>query len=235
MKNKLGDLVVKRRRSPGAKLVIAGVSVLVLLVAGGLLYTHGLSSAGFDRLSVARQQQELQEQIRGLKAENQELRDGLARAQLALQMDQTAYHELDKSLKGSAQEIVKLREELNFYRNIISPANKVAGLQIQRLDIARTESENQYHYKLVLVQSLRNEQTVTAQVTLEVRGDQEGKETLVRFPEPNERPIHVKFRYFQDVEGQLRLPKNFKPQRIKVHVAPGNADAVEQQYNWPNV
>lgn len=234
MKNKLGDLVVKRRLSPSVKLAIAGAAVLVLLVAGGLIYTHGLTSAGFDRLSVAQKQQELHEQIRTLKAENQELRDSLARAQLALQMDQTAYQDLDKALKNSSQEIVKLREELNFYRNIISPGNKSGSLQIQRLDIARADIEDQYRYKLVLVQSMKNENRVTGHVKLEVTGEQDGREALLHFPEAG-KAIQINFRYFQDVEGQLRLPKNFKPQRIRVQVIQGNAQPVEQQYAWPNV
>lgn len=233
MKNKLGDLVVKRRLAPSIRLAIAGAAVLSLLAAGGFIYSYGLTSAGFDRLSVAQKQQEQQEQIRKLKAENQELRDSLARAQLALQMDQTAYQDLDKSLKNSSQEIVKLREELNFYRNIMASDSK-GGLQIQRLDIARADSANQYRYKLVLVQPMKNDYRITGHVKLEIKGEQEGKETSVQFPGAG-KTIQINFRYFQDIEGQLNLPNNFRPQRIRVQVIPGNGEPVEQQYSWPNV
>ena len=63
----------------------------------------------------------------------QQLREEGARAQRTIQMDQAAYQELDKSLKTSAQEIVALSEEVNFYRNIIWPVDKKSGLRIQNL------------------------------------------------------------------------------------------------------
>ncbi|NIO41968.1 MAG: hypothetical protein GTO41_18460, partial [Burkholderiales bacterium] len=65
--------------------------------------------AGFERLSASRQQQDLENQVARLKAENQSLQEALARAERTLQMDQTAYQELDGSLKASNLEITKLR------------------------------------------------------------------------------------------------------------------------------
>jgi hypothetical protein len=44
----------------------------------------------------------------------------------------------------------------------------------------------------------------------------------------------VNFKYFQDIEGQFELPKNFKPRRIKVNVTPSaGAPPVEENYPWP--
>lgn len=86
---KTGELIVKPRYSPRVKLFIVGVIVVVLLVTGGVIYNHGLSMAGYERLSASRQQQDLQNQVARLQAESQSLREALARAERALQMDQT--------------------------------------------------------------------------------------------------------------------------------------------------
>lgn len=234
MTRKIGELVVKPRQSPKLKLFVAAVLVLVVIGTGGAIYNHGLSTAGFDRLAVSRHQQDLLDQIQKLKAENQDLRDGLARAQLALQMDQTAYTELDGSLKNSAQEITKLREELSFYRNIISPPNKISGLQIQRLDIQKAAGDNQFNYKLVLIQALKHDHMVGGHVRLEIQGEQNGGATVVNIPGAGEKPVQVSFRYFQDVEGSFRLTPAFKPLRVKVTVATGGGSAIaEQTYPWP--
>ncbi len=189
--------------------------------------------AGFDRSFTLNRNRELQDEIKRLKSENQELREGLARAQRDVQMGQTTYQELDRSLKASAEEIVKLREELSFYRNIISPANKVAGLQIQSLNIEPTATENRYRYKLVLIQALKHDRLVYGKVRFEVRGTQQGKDALLNFPEAVDKPINVNFKYFQDIEGVLQLPSNFKPVEVKISVMRPNDEAVEQTYSWP--
>jgi outer membrane murein-binding lipoprotein Lpp len=233
---KTGELVVKPRYSPRVKLFIAGVIVVVLLVTGGVIYNHGLSMAGYQRLSASRQQQDLQNQVARLQAENQSLREALARAERALQMDQTAYQDLDRSLKASSREIVQLREELNFYRNIISPPNKQSGLRIQSLKLeSAANAKNTYRYKMVLIQALKHDRKIRGKARFEISGLRAGETTVLRFPQPTDKPIDFNFKYFQDLEGQFKLPVDFEPQWVKVNVTSRgrNAQTVEQTYPWP--
>ena len=232
--NKPGELIIKQRYSPHMKLLLAVVAAVALLGGAGFIYNYGLHSAGFERDSAQQSQQSLQEEVRKLQAEGRELQESLARAQRTIQMDQAAYQDLDKSLKASAQEIVKLREELNFYRNIISPADKKSGLRIQNLYIEPAGGANQYRYKMVLIQALKHDHTVQGRAVIEISGMQVGEDTLLRFPAANERPIHVSFKYFQDIEGKLELPRNFQPKRIKVLIVTfGGTSLAEATYAWP--
>jgi hypothetical protein len=229
-----GELVVKPRLSSRTKLLLAGGTVTAVILAGSWIYNYGLSTAGFERLSAVQEQDRLKEEIRRRTAENAELREQLAQAQRSVQMNDTAFQELDRALKNSAQEIVKLREELNFYRNIISPADKKSGLRIQNLLIEPTGTANQYRYKLVLIQALKHEHTINGSASFEITGTAGGQDSTISIPGANERAIKVNFKYFQDIEGQFELPKNFKPRRIKVNVAPtGGAQPVEETYAWP--
>lgn len=229
-----GELVVKPRLSSRAKLLVAGGTLTVVVVAAGWIYNYGLSMAGFERSTAAEEQQKLAKEISQRNAENQELRESLARAQRSVQMNETAFQELDRALKASAQEIVKLREELNFYRNIISPADKKVGLRIQNLHIEPVGTTNQYRYKLVLIQALKHEHTINGSATFEVMGAQGGQDSTIAIPGAGDRPIKVSFKYFQDIEGKFELPKNFKARRIKVNVVPsGGGQAVEESYAWP--
>jgi hypothetical protein len=222
------------------KLFVAGLLAVVAIATGGALYNHGLNMAGFDKMSAYERQQGLKDEMGRLKDENLELRESLARAQRALQMDQTAYQELDQSLKESSKEILKLREELNFYRNIISPANNVGGLQIQSLHIERSadsNAKNEYRYRLVLVQALKHDHQVYGRAKLNVIGMQAGAEVTLVYPETADKPIDLNFKYFQDVDGVIKLPRNFKPTRVKVNVTTTGADAqtVDQVYTWPQL
>ncbi|MCH6583527.1 MAG: hypothetical protein IH808_11030 [Proteobacteria bacterium] len=237
---KTGELIVKPRYSPRVKLFIAGLIVVVLLVTSGVIYNHGLSMAGFESLTALRQQQGLQEVVAQLKQDNQALRDSLARAERSLQMDQTAYQDLDRSLKVSSQAIVRLREELNFYRNIISPPNKKSGLHIQSLKLEAagddgTTAISKYHYKMVLIQALNHDRKISGKARFEINGVQGGKNTTIRFPQAADKPISFNFKYFQDLEGQIELPQNFEPRTIKVNVTSRGRDAqsIEQIYPWP--
>src|SRR3989338_6052191 len=234
--NKPGELVIKQRYSPRIKLLLAVILTLALLASAGLIYNYGLNRAGFERQSAEQTQQTLQDEMRKLREEGRELQEALARAQRTSQMDQAAYQDLDKSLKASAQEIVKLREELNFYRNIISPADKKSGLRIQTLSIEPAGGTNQYRYKLVLIQALKHESTVQGRASFEISGMQVGEDVVVKVPTANERPIPVNFKYFQDIEGKLELPRNFQPKRVKVTITtPGGTSMAEATYNWPEV
>lgn len=232
--NKPGELIIKQRYSPRMKLLLAVIAAVTLLGSAGFIYNYGLNRAGFERQSAEQTQQTLQDDMRKLHDENQGLQESLARAQRTIQMDQAAYQDLDKSLKASAQEIVKLREELNFYRNIISPADKKSGLRIQNLYIEPAGGTNQYRYKLVLIQALKHESVIQGRAILEISGMQVGEDTLLRFPSTNERPILVNFKYFQDIEGKLELPRNFQPKRIKVYITTsGGTSMAEATYAWP--
>lgn len=232
-RTKTGELVVKRRLPSRTKLLLSIGVALGLTLSAGWIYNYGLSMAGFARDSADQEQSRLQQALDRRDAENRELRESLARAQRSVQMNETAFQELDRALKGSAQEIVKLREELNFYRNIISPADKRSGLRIQNLYI-EPAGASQYRYKLVLIQALKHEQVIRGSANFEISGTEAGENKVLSFPREKERPIAVNFKYFQDIEGRIDLPKNFKPHRIKVNVTPaGSANSVEESFAWP--
>jgi hypothetical protein len=229
-----GSFVVKRQLSPRAKLLIVGGVGAVALGAVLFIYEYGLNMAGFERALATRTQRSLEDDNRRFTEENQQLREALARAERTIQMDQAAYQELDRTLQVSAQEIVKLREELNFYRNIISPTDKKAGLRVQSLDIQQTGS-GAYRYKLVLIQALKHERSVFGTANLEIAGMLGGQNTTIKVPAANERPIQVNLKYFQDIEGKFELPKGFRPRSVKVNVVTsGGAQTAEAVYEWPH-
>lgn len=226
------ELVVRPKRSPRRRLFVLAASVLSLLLVGGFIFRYGLNSAGFNQVAFARAQESMQADMRRVQEENKSLRDALARAELALQMDQTAYRDLDRALKTSAAEITTLREELRFYRNIISPDNKTAGLQIQRLDIGSPAADG-VAFKLVLIQALKHDRNISARVTFEILGQQAGQAASIAYPGVD-KPITVNFKYFQDVAGRWQLPATFVPERVKVSVVPAGSDtAIERLYPWP--
>ncbi|MCK7498116.1 MAG: hypothetical protein MZW92_51000 [Comamonadaceae bacterium] len=190
-KHRTGELVIKRRYSSRIKLFVVGLAVVLLIAASGAIYNYGLTAAGFEKFSrvppavaAARGNQARARREPGAA------RDAGARAAHPADGPGRLPGGLDRSLKESAKEINKLREELSFYRNIISPSNKVGGLQVERLNVERAgnPADNSYRYKLVLIQSLKHESTIYGRLRLQVNGAQDGKDATLVFPAPNERP-----------------------------------------------
>jgi len=236
---KTGELVIKRRLSPRTKLFVSGAALLALILGAGAIYNYGLTSQGIDTLAVFARQSALRDEIRRLKDENLDLRETLARAQRTLQMDKVAYQDLERKLESSSQDINKLREEISFYRNIISPPNKISGLQVERLNIERVGQVSDYafRYKLVLLQALKHDHTIYGKVRIEVRGAQDGKDATLNFPAPGDKPHNVAFKYFQEFEGVMKLPRNFQPAGVKVSITTTSpsAQTLEQNYGWPKL
>lgn len=231
-RNKTGELIIRSRFSPRTKLLVVIGGVVVLTAAVTLIYNYGLSMAGFERYSASRAQDSLATEMKRLESENRELRESLARAQRAVQMSDSTHQELEKTLQSSSQEIVKLREELNFYRNIISPADKKSGLRIQSL-VIEPDGTNRFRYKLVLIQALKHERTVYGNASIVVNGLQAGQTIHLRIPSTGDRAMNVNLKYFQEFEGRFELPGNFRPQTIKVLVTTTNGPPIEETLNWP--
>ncbi len=215
-------------------LISAGIAGALLIVAGGAIYNHGMNMAGFDRVAAIHRQDALHSELEHLRSENHLLRAGLADAQRAVQMDQTAYRQLDKSLRNSASQIVKLQEQVAFYQDIISPADHIAGPRIQALRIQSLPGAGQYRYRLMLIQALKHQQTVYGRATLQVNGVQGGKNATLTFPGPGSKPLSVNFKYFQELDGQIILASNFTPQSVTVRVMLGGRE-LDRTYAWPKL
>jgi len=83
-----------------------------------------------------------------------------------------------------------------------------------------------------------NENVISGYANVNILGMQEGSE--VSFPlrsiavDENQLDIRLQFRYFQNIEGELIIPKNFVPETLQIlAVAQGeNAKTVQKNFVW---
>ncbi len=236
---KSGTLVVKphsrRRRWLLLSLVLLGLPAL-----GGGLYYLGQQQAGYDRLEVAREREALLSRIQALEAERDRLRDRIALLERSSQMDREAYAKLDESLKGLQDEILELREEVAFYRGIVSPRQASAGLRVERFKVEPQGSGEVplYHYKLVLTQVLKNDRIARGVVRVQVEGVRRGRPEVLPLhrltPAKDGENLPFRFRYFQKFEGDLLLPEDFVPRSVTVEVRPRKGKRFKESFPWPD-
>lgn len=231
-------LVVKPHRPWKDGLIYAGAALAVAVLAWAT-FEYGRWRAGFDHVAAAREQARLTSELRGAQADNAALTDRVALLARSSEIDETARAQVKGSITELQDEILELREELAFYRGIVTPDDS-GGLRIQSLKLARGAEERHWHYRLVLIQSIKQEQRANGVVALMVHGVKGGVAVALPLSEVVAKtalaPLGYSFKYFQDFEGDLLLPPGFTPGRIEVEVQPrGGGEVVRRSFDWTTV
>ena len=223
-------------RSPGRRAAAAAV----VLLAAGALYSLGHYVGLRDGGRAAHDYGPLREQVADLQRENQSLRARAAMLQQGSKIDQYAYRDVSKSLKGLQDEIYELKEEVAFYRTILEPAQSGKGLRVQSLRLAREGGTDQYRYRLVLTQVITEVNSVSGDVEMTVYGDRNGAPAQLSLKDLTggaDARLHFGFKYFQKLQGEVALPDGFTPERVVLRVIPRGkaAQAVERTFQWKEV
>jgi len=229
-------LVVKPHRPWRNRLIIAGVTLAVLLGGWGL-FEYGRARAGFDALSAQEAQGQLQQQTQELQNQLTQLREEKAILERSAQIDRKAYKDLEATVSGLQAEIAEYKGELAFYRGIVSPRDAQQGLRVESFEVSANGAENGFRYKLVLTQVLKSDRLARGKIALEVEGLQDGQNKVLSLQDiaaDDSKTLTFNFKYFQNFEGDIKLPAGFVPLRVVVKVDPyGNAEKVEKSFDWP--
>jgi hypothetical protein len=230
-------LVVKPHRPWKDGLTYAGAALAVAALAWAA-FEYGRWRAGYDHVAAAREQARLTAELRGVQADNAALTDRVALLARSSEIDETARAQVKGSITELQDEILELREELAFYRGIVAPDDG-GGLRIQSLKLARGAEDRHWHYRLVLIQSIKQEQRANGAVALTVHGVKGGVAVALPLSELAATPaatLGYSFKYFQDFEGDLLLPPGFTPGRVEVEVQPrSGGEVVRRSFEWTTV
>lgn len=218
--------------------------VAAAVIAGGCLYLAyelGRFRSGYSLLDQRRERAELLAALAEEQGVSDELRRQLAIGETASEIDRATYAQVKTELGDLQAKIQAQEEELVFYRGIVSPQDRVAGLRIQSLEALPSDGEGRYLVRLLLVQAIVHSRRVSGAVKLQLEGLQDGQAVsfdaaeLVVPGEPYD--MAYEFRYFQGIETELALPAGFEPQRMTVEIWPNEARAerINQTFEWPAI
>jgi hypothetical protein len=211
---------------------------IMVLVCAYLIYEFGRIQANYNIVDAGRERQEFVDRITGLDTEIAALKQDVAQLETNRDIDHSAYKDVETSLISLQSKIQEQTNEIAFYRGIVSPADGVAGLRVQDLRLTRADTERAYMIRLVLVQSLKHDRTVSGDVGLVVEGVQDGNDVSYPYSqllgEESDSSWPFKFRYFQDFDREIILPDGFTPENIKIEVRSKtrSISSIEQSYSW---
>lgn len=232
--------LVVRSHHPWKTRTLLGMLVLGLLVSGWALFEYGRFSAGYDSIEANEEHDILLKRVDELESDIEDLREQKAVLERAAQIERKAYDELDTTLKVLQAEIIELKGELAFYRGIVSPKNAAHGLHLQRFRIEPNGKPNGFRYKVILTQVLKNDRYARGAVQIRIQGLQGKEPKVLNLPDVTEKTVKeldYRFRYFQNMEGEITLPSGFTPERVTVTVVPKNSGnnqgSIEKTFDWP--
>ncbi len=234
---KAGNLTIVHRSS-GSGVWQRVLGFLLLLGLGAGLFFAGQWYAGHEREKARQTEQGLRDALAEFERQNTVLRDRIAVLERSSEVDRRAYERVGEEFQALQREIAELREEVNFYRGIVSPRENSTGLRVERFELEKAPGqERMYHYRLVLTQVLKNQRSVRGTAFFSVEGLQSGKPRVLKLKHiaaDKKTALRFRFRYFQKFEGDIVLPKGFQPRQVTVTIQPRKRKQIRRSYPWPS-
>lgn len=213
--------------------------LLAVIAAAGSMFHQRTVGEAEARIAA------LDERVAGLEAERARLAAELTRVReegavvaRGRQVEEEAYARVDDHLRDLQGEVLRLRREVAFYRDIVG-ARARSGVNVQTFMLAPAGPQR-WRYELVLTRGRNDGKVIAGMVRLAVDGTLDGSERTISFPAKDGSAaatpdLGFEFRYFQRLDGQLTLPDGFVPQsvRVRASVAGRAGESDERRFEWP--
>jgi hypothetical protein len=151
------------------------------------------------------------------------------------QISRDANGDLQSALAERDEEIAGLRADVAFYERFVGATAQRRGLAVHELKL-QPSSDLTWHFVATLTQNLNRGAVNAGRLQVSVEGTRAGKLQHLAWTDlrqqPNAPGVEYSFKYFQQVEGDLMLPADFKPTRVAVRLAPQNGSPLEQSFSW---
>ena len=191
-------------RGVALALIAAAIAVATWWLVSSLARNRGSNQPVLEeRLS------DSEKALQRLSADNAELQSGMASLQRQAQIDLAAQKELSRNVMQLQEENAHLKEEVTFFRSIMSSGKVPEGLSVQNFHIERDALPNEYRFHVLLVQGgLRDHDFVgRAQLMLNLQKE-DGATGMLTLPEDEKSasPYVVNLKYYQRLEGRFKVP-----------------------------
>ncbi len=222
---------------PFYKATIFCVCLVAVAALSALTYRYGLTEGLATKVAVVDELEELRQHLTDSAGLVGGLRQEVAVLKLGGQVDSKANEEVRQTVEQLEAQIAEFKEEIRFYKGVMLPNVEEKGLRIERLDVKRSGDPNKINFSLLLTQVVEKHDYVQGGVEISVFGrhhDAEKKLTLNEMSPGAKDSIRFRFRYFQNIDGELNLPEGFKPQQILIVARSSgrNSQRLEKKFDW---
>ena len=206
----------------------AAVALLLLTLAfGGWGLWQVLGTSDAERPAPA--------QLHAQQKKIDTLEQRIATLSRSEQISRDANGDLQGTLAERDEEIAALRADVAFYERFVGATAQRRGLSVHELKL-QPQTDQAWHFTATLTQNLNRGAVNAGRLQISVEGTRDGKLQRLGWSElrqqAGEPGVSYSFKYFQQVEGDLVLPADFKPVRLTARLLPQAGPMVEQSFTW---
>jgi len=199
---------------------LLAVGLLGLVLWTWQVFEAGRGWAGYDFERSRAREAALAARIEELEASAGQLRLEATSNARASQIDRDAVRQAQDSLAELQAERASLSREVTLLRGLLSSGQGPLHVRNFSLEAA---PDGQVRYRFTVAQALRNIGTTEGEVRVKVSGRSDGHNRTLALAElgtDDQATIPVRFMHYQDIEGLLRLPQNFRPESVTIEIRP---------------
>lgn len=206
--------------------------------AGGFIY--GYYKTVLSQEIALQDQQELQQELERMQQENADLSRQINILDNTRSVDQQANLEVQATLRRLREQVAQLEQDVNFYRQVVSENLEETGLTIDEWELRATSDPQRFRYRLVLRQlDADGDSWLEGVANINVIGNSGLEQATLPLNElsddTDQADIKLRFRYYQNIEGEITLPEGFQPERVQVAAVSSNPvpKRINQDFDWP--
>ena len=211
--------------------------VLAMMAFSFLTYEYGMGEGLTLQVEVVKEKDLIKAQLAEATQSVDRMRQEIAGLKLGGEVDSRATEEVRQTVESLQDEIAQLNEEIKFYKGVMVPNAEDKGLRIERLSIEDTPDPNKFRYSLLLTQIVDKSDFVQGGVEIALvgsEGDFDLQLSLSDMSQAEKDIIGFRFRYFQNIEGELNVPIGFEPRELVIVARSSgrNSQRLEKKFSW---
>ncbi|MBM95904.1 MAG: hypothetical protein CMI09_08670 [Oceanospirillaceae bacterium] len=228
-----------RQYRPGeqsrARLMVVAMVTVAAAAGFGLGWLGSLDSLD----SASKERDQLRQALNESETTISDLAQKVGILEKGGEVDRQAANQVRETIKVLKSQVAGLEEEVAFYKGIMVPGDKPAGLQIGKVSIQPLAESRQYRYAVTMTQIAERRRFVSGSMTLNVVGKEGEAARIMMLSELDSNVpaagARFRFRYFQELKGIITLPEGFEPLGVEVVLqsAGKKPQRVEQTIDWP--
>lgn len=215
---------------------IVSVVLIVSLVVGAFLYGR---TDGFQRdRATSGQVSELRSALSERESEVNQLRQRATVLERGAEVDREAAERVRQTNRSLRDEVAALEQEVRLYRSIMAPDENGVGLTVDEFTVQQTGAQS-YRYLLMMTHAGSDGSWLEGSVGVNIIGEnEEGDREVYSLsdisPDVDRVDIRIRYRYFQEIRGELTFPEGFTPQQVRIvaQVTGNRAATRDVELDW---
>lgn len=237
MSTKAVDRLVLVKYRPGIKRRLWVTFLFGCVVSIGIGYWSGHAYLLLQNDQLRQQLERLAQDLSVSRQNEATLRQQVINLESGRTIDTMAQQEIQNTIQALETTVALLRKDVAFYKNIMAPSDDARGLQLQNIEIRAVQTANRYSYKFVLAQLLDQKAYLSGVLVVNLIGQRNETQEVIPLrdiSQEKELGINFRFKYFQEISGELTLPEDFRPESVQIVAQSSGktASRIEHSFSW---